>query len=176
MTRRDSGKDVLRLGLSSSVLNLNHEVSNRRWGKRCLIGGKPLVHVFDARSQGIGDINGEIRNSIDPLHELKHRYSLDDYRQGRSDTALDDAVDLVVEMNKVVPRGNEEQIGFDQRHIEVPRKIAPERGFADPEAAVDGHDDTRQAAQDGRQRVDDLQIGGKDLGHDDAWRTGSGDA
>jgi hypothetical protein len=50
----------------------------------------------------------------------------------------------------------------------VPRKIAPERGLADPEATIDGHDDTRQSPQDGRQRVHDLQIGGKDVGHDEA--------
>src|SRR2546430_9869609 len=40
----------------------------------------------------------------------------------------------------------------------------------------DGHDDTGQAPQDGRQRVDDRQIGGKDVGHDDAWRTGLAEA
>src|ERR1700693_5439056 len=79
-------------------------------------------------------------------------------------------------MNEVISRGDEEQIGLDQRHIEVPRKIPPKRGFADPEATIDGHDDTRQSPQDWRQRVHDLQIGGKDFGHDEAWRTGLVDA
>src|ERR1700682_917408 len=165
VTRWQWGTCLLTLGFGRSVLNVNHDVCDRRWGESCLIGGKPAIHDTTARL-GVGDVNREIRNPMDPLHELKHRNPLDDYRTGRRDATLDDAVDLIVEMNEVFSGRNEEQIGLDQRYIEVPRKIPPKRGFADAEAAIDGDDDTRQSPHDGRQQVHDLQIGGKDCGHD----------
>jgi hypothetical protein len=105
---------------------------------------------------------------MDPLHELKHRYSFNDNRTGRSDAALDNAIDLIVEMDEVISRGYQEQIGLDQRYVEVPRKVPPKRGFAYAVATIDRDNDTMRLSHDGRQRVHDQQIRGKDCGHDDA--------
>jgi hypothetical protein len=149
--------------MAPSVLDLNHQICNRRWGKSRLVGGEPPIHDFTARSQRVGDVNGKIRNPMDSLHELKNRNALDDDRARRRDAALDNAIDLIVEMNEMFSRGNEKQISLDQRDVEMPRKIPSERGFAYTEPAIDGNDNPGQVPHQRRQRFDDRWIGSEDF-------------
>src|ERR1700693_1919590 len=125
------------------MLNAHHDVRLRGWRKIGLICRKPALQGFTARLSRLRDVDGESRNAIDPFHQLKHCNAFNDYGKGRGNSTFDDAVDLIVEMNDVILRRNQEQIGLDQGYIEVPRKKPPKRGFSDTVATIDRDDHTR---------------------------------
>src|SRR3954447_18600195 len=85
---------------------------------RCLraecyfVFGQPTIHgSAPGASHAVGDIEREIRHAVDSLHQLEHREALDDDGLRRRQAALDDSVDLIVEIEDVISRGYEEQIG-----------------------------------------------------------------
>jgi len=142
---------------------LQNDVRDCRWAKRFLVFGQTSIHDYPARSPGARDINREIRGAIDSFHQLQHRHAFNDYGKGSRDATFDDAIDLVVKMEEVIPRGDQEQIGLDQCDIKVPRKIPPERGLANATAAVDCHNHTGQPSHDRRQCLYNLQVRGQDV-------------
>ena len=113
----------------------------------------------------MSDIDFEPGRAVDPFHELKDRDALNDHRQRRCNTALDDAVDLVVKVNEIVLGRDHKKIGFDQRNVELPREISSERCLPHASAAIDRNDDARQTSQDWRERFDGLRVRRQYGGH-----------
>ena len=111
---------------------------------------------------------------MDPLHQLEDCDSFGDDRKGCRNSSLNYAIDLIVEVNVVVPCGDQEQIRFDQRHIKRPGKIPPQRGLADTLSTIDRDDHSRVPAHDRSKDLHDLRIAGKDGGHGDALRWTAG--
>ena len=92
---------------------------------------------------------------------MKDRYAFDDDRAPRADPSFDDAIHLIIEMDQVVSRRNEEQVGFDQCDVEMPGQIATEGRLSDAVAAIDRDDEPARPPDDRPQSLDDLKVGGK---------------
>jgi hypothetical protein len=114
---------------------------------------------------GARHVNGEIWNTIEPLHQLQDGNALNDYGSRRRDPPFDDAIYLIVEMNQVILCGDHEQIGLDQRHVKIPRKVATQGGFSNAVAAVNGRNYTRQAAHGRGHRIHNLGVGWENARH-----------
>jgi len=88
---------------------------------------------------------------------------------GRSgNPPFDDAIYLVVKVDQVILRGDQKQIGLDQGHIEIPRKIAPKCGLSNTIAAINSHNHTGKPSHDRCQGFHDPQVGGENGKQGDA--------
>ena len=85
---------------------------------------------------------------MDPFHQLEDRDSFGEDRKRCRNSTLDNAIDLIVEVNVVVPCGDQEQIRSDQRDIKRPGKIPSQRGLADTFSTIDRDDHTGEPAHD----------------------------
>jgi hypothetical protein len=116
----------------------------------------------------VRNVNGKIRNAINALHELKHRYAFNDYGTRQGKPSFDDAIYLEVEMSEVILRRNQKKISLDQRHIEVPGKVTSKRGLSDTIATVNRDDYAWKPSHDPCQGLHDLRIAWKNGGQDGA--------
>ena len=57
----------------------------------------------------LSQIDRERGSAMNPLHQLQHSDPFCDDRQGRSDPSFDDAIDLVIEMDQIIPSRDQEQ-------------------------------------------------------------------
>ena len=166
--RRDAPPGASVTARSGAILNLHHHVRLLRRGISCFVCGKLLFQDFATRTLRVRHVNGKIRNAIDALHQLKHRYTFNDYGTRQRKTSFDDAIYLEVEMSEVILRRDQEKISLDQRHIEVPGKVTSKSGLSDAIASINRDDDARKPSHDPCQGLHDLQIAWKNGGQDDA--------
>ena len=150
------------------MLNLHHHVRLLQRGISCFVCGKLLFQDSTTRMLRVRNVNGKIRNAINALHQLKHRYTFNDYGTGQCKPSFDDAIYLVVEMSEVILRRDQKKISLDQRHIEVPSKVTSKCGLSDTIATINRDDYARKPSHDPCQGLHDLQIAWKNGGQDDA--------
>jgi hypothetical protein len=112
----------------------------------------------------VRNVDSKVRNTVNPLHQLKHGYTFNDYRTRRCNPSFDDAIHLVVEMDEVILCRDQKEIGLNQRHIEVPRKVTSKCGLSDTIATIDRDNHTRKPSHNRRQGFHDLQVAWKNSG------------
>src|SRR5450631_1651644 len=159
------GEFARRAKLGPLVLDLDDIIRLRGGREGRLIGGKPPLQKLTARVPRVRHVNRERWNAINAFHQLKYRNAFNDDRKVRGNPAFDDAVDLIVEMNEIILCGDQEQIGLDQRHVEVPREIPSKCGFPDSVATVNCNNHTGRSSHGRCQGADDPRVTGEDSGH-----------